>query len=113
MFPYRISLHNVLDVNKEDFEACTQKKVINTYFKGPTIVNFTQPGDYYYYSGIGTQCEAGQKLSITVVNGKGSSGRASTPASAPAPTPTPSSASSKGSLVIVSGLVSFVVSLFF
>ncbi|KAA8528268.1 hypothetical protein F0562_035481 [Nyssa sinensis] len=70
-----MGLHNIVEVGKEDFEACTQNKVIEIYYKGPTILNFTQPGTHYYYSGIGTQCELGQKLSVTVVRGKGSSGR--------------------------------------
>ena len=44
------------------------------YYEGPTILNLTQTGDYYFYSGVGKHCEAGQKLHITVGNKEGSSG---------------------------------------
>jgi hypothetical protein len=64
----------VVLVKKEDFEACTQRDVIDIYFNGPTIVDLTETGDYYYYSGIGKHCEAGQKFHINVVKGEGSSG---------------------------------------
>lgn len=61
-------------VNKEDFEVCGQKVVINMYYNGPTILKLTQTGDFHYYCGIGKHCEAGQKLHIKVVNGEGSAG---------------------------------------
>ncbi|KAL6979510.1 hypothetical protein U1Q18_021171 [Sarracenia purpurea var. burkii] len=94
LFPFRTSLHNVVEVGAGDFEGCTKENLINIYTKGPLIMNFTQPGDHYYYSGVGLQCESGLKLHVTVVPGKGSSGRVftrvgsitSVPAPAPAPT---------------------------
>lgn len=61
-------------VSKEDFEACTQNKVFNMYYDGPTILNLTQTGDYYFYNGVGKHCEAGQKLHITVGDKEGASG---------------------------------------
>lgn len=101
VFPYRPGSGNVVVVNKEDFDACTQKNVIYMYFNGPTTVSLTKPGDYYYYSGVGKHCEFGQKLHINVVEGKqGSSGKplpfkinmaTKTKPSAGAPAPEPSS----------------------
>lgn len=79
IFPYRISLHNVLQVSKKDYDHCTQEEMIAQYPDGPTLVSLNKTGDYYYYSGIGLQCEAGQKLHITVVDGVGSSGMPGTP----------------------------------
>lgn len=49
-------------VKKEDFDACTEKKVVNIYRNGRTITGLPQAGNYYYYSGVGKHCEAGQKL---------------------------------------------------
>lgn len=74
VFPYRPGNDNLVLVNKEDFEACTQKHVITTINNGPAILYLPKNGDYYYCSGVRKHCEAGQKLHITVVQGKGSSG---------------------------------------
>lgn len=109
-------------VNKEDFEVCGQKNVINMYYNGPTILNLTATGNYYYYCGIGKHCEVGQKLHIKVVKGEGSSG---TPfvlnvlhtldtSTAPAPALTiPSSATNIQNFGMVSGLVAFLFSILF
>ena len=75
VFPYREGAHNVLQVSKEDFDKCGHDKVFEQYYKGPTVVQLTKLGDYFFYSGIGTHCEIGQKLHIKVVPGLGSSGR--------------------------------------
>uniref|UniRef100_A0A5B7BTR6 Putative umecyanin-like n=1 Tax=Davidia involucrata TaxID=16924 RepID=A0A5B7BTR6_DAVIN len=114
LFPYRMGLHNIVEVGKEDFDACTQKKVIDIFYKGPTIINYTQPGVHYYYSGIGTQCEAGQKLSVTVVGGKGASGRRNLlEVMAPAPAPKSAASPIAGGLGMLSCLLPFLFSLFF
>lgn len=112
-------------VPKEDFDACGQKHVINMYYNGPTIVNLTETGEYFYYSGVGKHCEAGQKLHIKVVNKQGSSGDSSPfkvvhlnskTAAAPAPAALPdhpkSSATTIHKVCMVSGLLAFLVSLF-
>ncbi|CAL5356246.1 unnamed protein product [Camellia sinensis] len=75
LFAFRSPLHNVVEVGKDDFDECKQENLIYTYSSGPLIVNFTMPGDHYYYSGVGIQCELGQKLHVPVVSRKGSSGR--------------------------------------
>jgi len=118
VFLYRTGVHNVLQVNEKEFNACTQDKVIQMLYKGPTIVELTKLGNYYYYCGVGMHCEAGQKLSITVTNAVGSSGLPfETPANAPAAsanttTTTTSSANSVYNFGLVSCLVYFLVSLF-
>ncbi|XP_057478002.1 umecyanin-like [Actinidia eriantha] len=74
LFPFR-GMHNVVEVGKDDFERCTQENRLNIYPWGPVVVNFTDLGEHYFYSGVGIQCELGQKFHFTVVPGKGSSGR--------------------------------------
>ncbi|KAJ8451162.1 hypothetical protein Cgig2_026971 [Carnegiea gigantea] len=44
------------------------------YYKGPFIFQLNNTGDYYFYSNVGTHCEMGQKLHITVGTAPGSSG---------------------------------------
>ncbi|CAB4280082.1 unnamed protein product [Prunus armeniaca] len=136
VFPYRPGSGNVVVVNKEDFDKCTQKNVIYMYYNGPTIINFTTTGDNYYYSGVGKHCEAGQKLHVKVVNQKGSSGKLfpfklvskdtkiaaapDTTAAAPAkssaldaaPAPAKSSATAIQSAGMASGLLTIFFSLF-
>ncbi|XP_057521168.1 umecyanin-like [Amaranthus tricolor] len=75
VFPYRMGAHNVLQVNKADFDKCGHDNVINQFFKGPTVFQLNAIGDYYFYSGVGIHCEMGQKLHVQVVPGKGYSGR--------------------------------------
>ncbi|PON44313.1 Phytocyanin domain containing protein [Parasponia andersonii] len=74
VFPSRPCGNNVIWVSKEDYETCTQNNVIQMYYEGPTILNLTQTGDYYFYNGVGKHCEAGQKLHINVGNKEGCSG---------------------------------------
>ncbi|XP_008798641.1 umecyanin-like [Phoenix dactylifera] len=66
VFPYKVGVHNVIEVPKEDFENCTQFKVIERHHEGPLILELTKPGPHYYYCGVGLHCELGQKLAINV-----------------------------------------------
>ena len=126
VFPYRPGSGNVVVINKDDFDKCTQKNVIYMYYYGPTILNLTAPGDHYYYSGVGKHCEFGQKLHIKVVNKPGSSGKISpfklvskntkTTAGAPAPitdaaAPAHSSATTIQNVGMASGLLTVFFSL--
>lgn len=110
-----------MEVSPEDYYNCTLENAVKLYPFGPVILNFTQPGEHYYYSTVGTQCEYGQKLHITVVAGEGSSGRiysttealgdiSASPSHAPAPAPNsaPSAGPIGGLEMVIAGLVSFV-----
>lgn len=68
-FLYTSGLHNVVEVKKDDYDACTQKHVIDKHNNGPTILELSRSGDNYFICGIGSHCEGGQKLSISVING--------------------------------------------
>ncbi|KAM5572248.1 umecyanin-like [Rosa sericea] len=142
VFPFRSGTGNVVMVDKEDYEDCTQKTTIAFYYLGPTTVELSKPGDYYFYSGTGKHCEAGQKLHVKVEEGKqGSSGsqfsfniklgvdrksyvgaaapKALSPApsnadaaAAPAPAPKASAAATIQNVGIASGLFTILFSLF-
>ncbi|KAI4338707.1 hypothetical protein MLD38_023732 [Melastoma candidum] len=95
IFPFRLGPNNVMEVSGKDYETCNTVSPIEMHYEAPLILNLTKTGDYYYLSSIGKHCEFGQKLHITVVNAKGSSGKEFpfdfgfieniTPAPAPAP----------------------------
>ncbi|XP_030956093.1 umecyanin-like isoform X2 [Quercus lobata] len=74
VFPYRPGSETVVLVKKEDYKECREKDAIDTYYNGPTILDLTKTGHYYFICDIGKHCEAGQKFHITVVKRKGSSG---------------------------------------
>ncbi|PRQ17492.1 putative cupredoxin [Rosa chinensis] len=132
VFPFRTGTGNVVTVDKADYEDCTQKTTIAFYYLGPTTIVLSKPGDYYFYSGTGKHCEAGQKLHVKVEEGKqGSSGsqfsfniklgaaapKALSPApsnadAAAAPAPKASAAATIQNVGIASGLFTILFSLF-
>ncbi|CAK8579301.1 unnamed protein product [Lathyrus sativus] len=65
-FQYNPGMSTILYVNKDDFDNCTNRNTIHTYFRGNSTVPLTKPGDYYFFCSVGKRCEAGQKLWINV-----------------------------------------------
>ncbi|KAF4389355.1 umecyanin-like [Cannabis sativa] len=74
VFPSRPCGNNVVWVGKDDYEHCTQNNITKAFYEGPLVLNLTQTGDYYFYSGVGKHCEAGHKLHINVGDKQGFSG---------------------------------------
>ncbi|QCD85105.1 stellacyanin-like [Vigna unguiculata] len=68
VFQYHPGLNTVVMVNKEDYEHCSTRNVLHTYFKGNSSVTLEKVGDYYFFSSVGKHCEAGMKLHVTVTN---------------------------------------------
>ncbi|XP_058103587.1 mavicyanin-like [Magnolia sinica] len=66
VFEYKTSVHNVLEVTKDDFDSCTQFKPIAMYYKSPTKITLKEPGQHFFYCGVGIHCEGAQKLVINV-----------------------------------------------
>ncbi|KQK04783.1 cucumber peeling cupredoxin [Brachypodium distachyon] len=67
MFLYRSGVYNIVEVpSRQLFEACSMRNITNRYQNGPTIIELTQPGQRYYFCGVGKHCEEGQKLAINV-----------------------------------------------
>ncbi|OWM72133.1 mavicyanin-like [Punica granatum] len=124
IFPYSPGSNNLLVVKKEEYDHCTQNCPIETYYLGPTIINITRPGDYFYISSFGKHCDYGQRLHIIVCDGKGSTSghphpskparhllATSSPVNAPAPSPSAAAAATIGATAVVSGIVASFVSL--
>ncbi|CAM8915527.1 unnamed protein product [Rhodiola kirilowii] len=68
VFPYRSGQYNVYQVNKSDYDNCTEVAPIAMYARGPTTYYLSKKGDYYFYSGIARHCELNTKLHISVTS---------------------------------------------
>jgi hypothetical protein len=68
VFLYRSGVHNIVEVpTRELFDACSMRNITSRYQSGPTIIELTDPGERFYFCGVGEHCEAGQKLAINVL----------------------------------------------
>ncbi|XP_031131917.1 umecyanin-like [Ipomoea triloba] len=71
-FNFMTGRHDVLEVAKESFDACTTDKAIGTSLTdGPAHVTLNSTGIHYYICTIGTHCKLGQKLAVTVSSDSG------------------------------------------
>ncbi|KAH7866978.1 hypothetical protein Vadar_027375 [Vaccinium darrowii] len=96
VFNFVTNAHDVLQVTKDSYDACTNTNPIGSAITtGPANINLTTAGDHYYICTFGSHCQSGQKLTITV-SASGTPGSAPPPPSTTAPPPpsTPSPTSS-------------------
>lgn len=66
VFNYNPGMSTVVQVYKDDYDHCTIKDTIYTYFRGNSSVTLDKPGDYYFFCSVGKRCETGQKLWVKV-----------------------------------------------
>ncbi|XP_034593778.1 early nodulin-like protein 9 [Setaria viridis] len=78
------SYHNVLEVTKDAFEACTTTNPITFDNSGSTTVVLTMPGTRYFICGAPGHCLGGMKMEIEVADRP-----APTTPSSPPPLPPP------------------------
>ncbi|KAJ8755919.1 hypothetical protein K2173_024464 [Erythroxylum novogranatense] len=79
-FNFQTAVHDVLQVQKTSFDGCTSTNAIGQVItNGPTNVTLSSSGEHYFICTIGSHCQSGQKLAITVSSG----------ATPPTTTPTP------------------------
>lgn len=92
VFNFVTGRHDVLQVPKDSFDACTTDNAIGTSLTdGPAHVTLNSTGDHYYICTIGNHCKLGQKLAVTVSGGSGAPpAGANSPSPAPSPVPLPS-----------------------
>ncbi|KAG4959710.1 hypothetical protein GLYMA_13G158200v4 [Glycine max] len=93
VFNYASNTHNVEEVTKANFDACSSASPIATFTTPPARVTLNKSGQHFFICGIPGHCLGGQKLAINVT---GSS--TATPPSAAAPPTTPSSPSPAGAV---------------
>ncbi|XVE52216.1 hypothetical protein DITRI_Ditri02bG0105200 [Diplodiscus trichospermus] len=92
VFNFTTNQHDVLQVPKASFDACTNANPIgNMLTNGPANVTLDSTGQQYYICTIGGHCQLGQKLAVTVSATSASPLPAPSPAATPT-TPSPTSA---------------------
>ncbi|XVF86451.1 hypothetical protein PTKIN_Ptkin18bG0041300 [Pterospermum kingtungense] len=100
VFNFTTNEHDVLQVPKASFDACSDdNRIGNMMTDGPAKVTLGTAGEHYYICTIGNgrYCQLGQKLAITVSATSGSP--------LPAPTPTVVPPKSSSSTVFASSLL--------
>jgi hypothetical protein len=83
------SYHNVLEVTKDAFEACTTTDPIFYDNSGSTTIALTMPGTRYFICGAPGHCLGGMKMVVQVADRPAPTTPSSPPALPPAP-PMPS-----------------------
>ncbi|KAK6915044.1 Phytocyanin domain [Dillenia turbinata] len=104
-FNFTTNAHDVLQVTKESYEACTSTNNIGSVITtGPANINLNSTGEHYYICTVSGHCQSGQKLSLTVsASPTTSPSPAGAPTSQTTPPPPPSSS---GSFVFANVFVS-------
>ncbi|CAL1377788.1 unnamed protein product [Linum trigynum] len=71
-FNFDTNNHDVLQVQRSSFDACTSSDAVGSVIMtGPANVTLDTAGDHYYICTISRHCAAGQKLAITVASTPG------------------------------------------
>ncbi|XP_062190250.1 uclacyanin 1-like [Phragmites australis] len=60
------SSHDVTEVTKAGYDACSGSSPIKSYTDGATTIQLTSPGKRYFICSIPGHCAAGMKLEVTV-----------------------------------------------
>ncbi|BAF20609.1 hypothetical protein OsI_24587 [Oryza sativa Indica Group] len=93
LFTYPSS-HDVVEVPKASYDACSPANALASYTGGSTTVKLDAPGKHYFICGVPGHCAAGMKLEVTVAAATATKPRhkkGAAPAAAPAMPPAVSS----------------------
>ncbi|BAF22870.1 stellacyanin [Oryza sativa Japonica Group] len=85
-FTYSRELHDVVEVTKAGYDACSNANNISAFRSGNDLVALTAVGTRYFLCGLTGHCGSGMKIRIDVV-----AAASSGPAAAAAPLPSTSS----------------------
>ncbi|KHN22113.1 Stellacyanin [Glycine soja] len=66
VFNYASNTHNVEEVTKANFDACSSASPIATFTTPPARVTLNKSGQHFFICGIPGHCLGGQKLAINV-----------------------------------------------
>lgn len=96
VFKYSPQAHDVVEVSKADYDACSNARPINTHTSGNDAIALTSAGTRYFICGFPDHCAGGMKLQVDVVPSATSLAPASAPGTnAPTSPSTPGSAATK------------------
>ncbi|KAL8088093.1 uclacyanin 1-like [Apium graveolens] len=59
--------HNVLEVSKEDYDACQNSNPIKVYPSGATPISLTSHGSRYFICGAPAHCSLGMKIEVVTL----------------------------------------------
>lgn len=118
VFKYSPQAHDVVEVNKADYDSCSIASPVATHNSGNDAIALASPGTRYFICGFPGHCAAGMKIQIDVVPSANSLGPASAPAAnspvSPPPMSAPSSAATKATgfgalaaVMIAAGLMAY------
>ncbi|XP_006644818.1 blue copper protein-like [Oryza brachyantha] len=62
------SYHNVVEVTKDDYEACSATNPVSADSSGSTTIVLTAPGKRYFICGAPGHCQSGMKLEVDVAD---------------------------------------------
>ncbi len=65
-FVYNAEAHNVVRVNKRQYDSCDSAGAV-THTDGATVFNLGRPGRYFFICSIPGHCGAGMKLALQVI----------------------------------------------
>uniref|UniRef100_A0A0E0LR18 Phytocyanin domain-containing protein n=1 Tax=Oryza punctata TaxID=4537 RepID=A0A0E0LR18_ORYPU len=114
-FTYSRELHDVVEVTKAGYDACSNANNISAFRSGNDVVALTAVGTRYFLCGLTGHCNSGMKIRIDVVAAAAASGPAAAAGPGAAPLPSTSSPSSSsvtavaGSLVLLIGPYSMAI----
>ncbi|CAL9102529.1 unnamed protein product [Musa textilis] len=103
VFKYNKNFHNVLEVSKADYKACSAASPIAAYTSGNDSITLKRRGHHFFICGVPGHCSAGQKVDVRIAKLTASS---ATPSVAPAASPLPATSSGSGSNSSGGGVVS-------
>ncbi|XP_059290374.1 blue copper protein-like [Lycium ferocissimum] len=66
VFNYNPQLHNVRQVDINDYNSCTDNNPIASYNSGSDSVTLETAGEYYFLSGVPRDCAAGLKFHLNI-----------------------------------------------
>ncbi|KAK1627492.1 hypothetical protein QYE76_001807 [Lolium multiflorum] len=66
LFRYARAAHNVVEVSKADYDACSASSPIASFQTGNDIVPLTTAGSRYFICGVPGHCDAGMKVRIDI-----------------------------------------------
>ncbi|CAM0949497.1 unnamed protein product [Alopecurus aequalis] len=66
LFRYSRAVHNVVEVNKADYDACSASSPIASFQTGNDVIPLTGAGSRYFICGVPGHCDNGMKVHINV-----------------------------------------------
>ncbi|XP_010935193.1 mavicyanin [Elaeis guineensis] len=83
LFVYNKNFHNVMEVTKEDYKACSNGSPLATHTTGNDSFTIKRRGHHFFICGVPGHCSIGQKVDIRVPKLAVSAAPSGAPAGAP------------------------------